>query len=91
MALFILVTATIFTLSIVPTDVFTTVLVIWTALSFGMMIESTPKASHDLIIAPKLCGSSRWSNITTRGYSFSIFCMSSNGYVFTSSTSNIIP
>ena len=57
-----------------------------------MIIASTPNASQDLIIAPKLCGSSIWSNITTRGYSLSILeIVSSKSYVLISSTSKIIP
>ena len=67
MVLFRLTTFIIFTFSIVPTDTLTTVLVISTDLSFGMIMASTPKASHERIIAPKLWGSSIWSNITTNG------------------------
>ena len=31
----------------------------------GIIIDLIPAASHVRIIAPKLCGSSKWSNITT--------------------------
>ena len=54
MALLIFDTLIIFIFSIVPTEVFTTVLVISTDLSFGIIMASTPKASLERIIAPKL-------------------------------------
>ena len=48
-----------FEYDIAPADVFITVPVIPTLLSFGIIIPSIPRASQVLIIAPKLCGSSR--------------------------------
>ena len=58
MVLFRFVTLIIFTFSMVPTDAFTTVPVISTERSLGIIMASTPKASHDLMMAPKLWGSS---------------------------------
>ena len=48
--------------SIAPADALTAVWLTTAARRFGIITPLTPLASADLIIAPRLCGSSIWSN-----------------------------